>query len=372
MAIKILHLIDPVIDGGAAEHARRLAREQSRSGYQVYFAYSLDAPPEKYVVLNDMGVRTIGIRFGRNMLKIIFLLRRILKEKEIDVIHTHHFRSDFYMALAAIGLPCKHVITVHCLYRHWVSNVSFLKKMMVYMYLYFAYHRSGRIIVLSPFVQRLTVATFKLKEQSVKQLFNGLDLEQMRISRNSVKEIRKKYNDSDKNTIILCVGVLAKHKGQHILLEAIQEVLQSKMITLLIVGPDSGYEHVLKRIHQEYHLLKSVHFIERQLDINNWYMAADMVIQPSLEDNMPNTILEAMFYAKPVIASALDTIESNLTGKNIAYLVPPSEPKALAKAIVELLENPREAKAMGRRGRKYLLQHWTMDRLVDEMRCWIA
>src|SRR5437899_6546040 len=79
----------------------------------------------------------------------------------------------------------------------------------------------------------------------------------------------------------------------------------------------------------------------------------DLLVSPSTQpEGFGQSIVEAMLAGKPVIASAAggptELIEDGVTGR----LVPPSDVQALTRAISDLLDNPTESAAMGRRARE--------------------
>jgi glycosyltransferase involved in cell wall biosynthesis len=82
-----------------------------------------------------------------------------------------------------------------------------------------------------------------------------------------------------------------------------------------------------------------------------FYAACDLFVCPSLQDNLPNTVLEAMACGTPVAAFAAggipDMVEDSVTGK----LAPPGEVPALARIIRELLSNAEMRGHLGRNAR---------------------
>ena len=71
------------------------------------------------------------------------------------------------------------------------------------------------------------------------------------------------------------------------------------------------------------------------------YRAADIFVCPSLQDNLPNTILESLACGTPVVASAVGGIPEAV-GEGIGgSLVPPGDPDSLGVEIIRLLGNPR-------------------------------
>ncbi|MDO8064815.1 glycosyltransferase [Janthinobacterium sp. SUN206] len=80
------------------------------------------------------------------------------------------------------------------------------------------------------------------------------------------------------------------------------------------------------------------------------YQASDIVLNPSLADNMPNSVLEALACGVPVVSTNVGGIPALLHDGVTALLVPPGEPAAMAQAIVALLRDPPRARAMADAG----------------------
>ncbi|MDO8071154.1 glycosyltransferase [Janthinobacterium sp. SUN176] len=80
------------------------------------------------------------------------------------------------------------------------------------------------------------------------------------------------------------------------------------------------------------------------------YQASDIVLNPSLADNMPNSVLEALACGVPVVSTNVGGIPALLHDGVTALLVPPGDPAAMAHAIVALLRDPPRARAMADAG----------------------
>jgi glycosyltransferase involved in cell wall biosynthesis len=95
------------------------------------------------------------------------------------------------------------------------------------------------------------------------------------------------------------------------------------------------------------------------------YSAADIFVLPSLEDNLPNTVLEAQSCGTPVIAFNVggmpDVIVNGVTG----MLVPPYNISALGDAICSLAMNPSMREDMGHKCRRMMLEHYSLERQAE-------
>ena len=137
--------------------------------------------------------------------------------------------------------------------------------------------------------------------------------------------------------VILFVGNLVPVKGLNYLLEAFQNLISSengKMPILLIVG-DGSQKKELQSMAQNYQILEHVFFVGAKPhgDIPLWMNACDIFCLPSLNEGMPNVILEALACGKPVVASAVGGIPEMLTHSENGLLVPPAKPVELSEAI---------------------------------------
>jgi len=82
------------------------------------------------------------------------------------------------------------------------------------------------------------------------------------------------------------------------------------------------------------------------------FSVADVYVTPTLADNLPYTVLEAMSCAVPVIATNVGGIPEQVIHGETGLLVPPSQPAKLGAAILEVLSDPARAALMGANGRK--------------------
>lgn len=95
--------------------------------------------------------------------------------------------------------------------------------------------------------------------------------------------------------------------------------------------------------------------------------AASVYAQPSRREGLPLAVVEAMACGLPVVASDVgglsEVVEHGITG----LLVPPDDPQALAKALLELLSDREGSRSMGQAGRARVEQLYTMSSMVDQL-----
>jgi glycosyltransferase involved in cell wall biosynthesis len=93
--------------------------------------------------------------------------------------------------------------------------------------------------------------------------------------------------------------------------------------------------------------------------------AADVYVTPTLADNLPYTVLEAMGCSVPVVATNVGGIPEQVVDGETGLLVAPSQPAGLGAAILKVLSNPAQAKLMGSKGRQRVQDMYSMEPFVN-------
>jgi glycosyltransferase involved in cell wall biosynthesis len=103
-------------------------------------------------------------------------------------------------------------------------------------------------------------------------------------------------------------------------------------------------------------LKKRVHWVGYQSDVRDYLAAADILVSSSLSESFGFTLLEAMAMERPVVSTNVggpsEIVDPGLTG----YLVPPKSASELADAVLKLINDPVQSRAMGIEGRRRLLE----------------
>lgn len=128
-------------------------------------------------------------------------------------------------------------------------------------------------------------------------------------------------------------------------------------------GPERS---ILEQLVESLNLVDSVVFLGRvdNITINQLYHKADVMINSSLVDNMPISILEALACKVPVVSTNVGGVPFLVKHDETALLVPPQEPQEIAKAIELILTNPEKTKKMVETGYEVVQQYsWDNVRL---------
>jgi glycosyltransferase involved in cell wall biosynthesis len=100
---------------------------------------------------------------------------------------------------------------------------------------------------------------------------------------------------------------------------------------------------------------------EDKTKLRDLYCAADVLVNPSHYEGMPNTLLEAMACALPVVASAVPGNDTLVSDGKTGCLFSPGDGDAFCKALRSLRDSPELAKAMGAEGRSRVEREFSWD-----------
>jgi glycosyltransferase involved in cell wall biosynthesis len=110
------------------------------------------------------------------------------------------------------------------------------------------------------------------------------------------------------------------------------------------------YQRRLERFIRDRGLEEHVTFTGPRLDVPQVMADAELIVFPSTVPHFARPLLEAGAMAKPVVASDLGGPREIVVREQTGLLVPPSDPSALSRAIVRILQDGALAKRMGEAG----------------------
>ena len=213
---------------------------------------------------------------------------------------------------------------------------------------------------------RSAIASSVTKEaaQSMVKIAPGIDTDHF--SPQDARELRNELGLTEKK-VIVSVGRLVHRKGQDVLIEAMPAIIKDVPEAHILMIGEGPYRSYLENRVKALGLQERVTFIGRiqYADLPQYICAGDLFVMPSrsrlagLEvEGLGIVYLEASACGLPVIAGnsggAPDAVFEGETG----LVVDGTQKSEVAAAVVELLLDPDRSKAMGIRGRQWIIQEW--------------
>ena len=366
---KIIHIITRLDKGGSAENTLLTVLGIDKKKYEVVLAKgptyeSRMSKEERAAIsagLNEArlkGVRIVNIPFLLRQINpvydflALFSLYVLLIKEKPSIVHTHTSKAGLLGRLAAklAGIP----IVIHTPHGHVFFG-------------YFGPVKTKIFIILEKLASRITNKMIALtnKERDDQVLFkiadedkfvvipSGVKLNKFReLPFNEKQNFKKELGIPENSLIIGTVGRLEPVKGHEFLIMAAKYIISKYPDTFFIFTGDGYLRQDLENRAFKMGIKENIIFLGWRDDAAKIISAYDVFVLPSLNEGMGRVLVEAMALGKPIVASNIGGIpDLVIHGKN-GFLVPPKNPKELAKYIQILLEDENKREKMGLAGRE--------------------
>lgn len=307
--------------------------ERSRP-YRQYLDQRVDLVPFRRPRLRQVG---------QQVAMIAHLLKRI-RAFEPDLIHVQKWHLWFYLALPLFTrYPL--VISIHDPYRH--SGDAGQAK-TPWTIVKFGYHRADRIIAHNS----------QMKESVVRDLGISPDVIDVvplieRGDDRLAEDVQEPGNE------ILFFGRLWPYKGLDVLISA-QPLISEKC-------PDARF--IIAGKGEEFEKYRSMMEDPSRFEVHNEYVSpelqarlfrrASVVVLPYWDATQSGVIPVAYSFAKPVVATAVGGLPSQVDDRLTGILIPPGDPRRLAEAVIQLLANPSLRAQLGENGKRKVQMEWS-------------
>ena len=176
---------------------------------------------------------------------------------------------------------------------------------------------------------------------------NGIDL-------TPVDEAGTQDESDSSRPTLLTVARLMERKGVERVIQAMPKVLDSVPNARYVVVGDGAYRDKLERMAAESPARDCIEFTGSVSDSNKWawYRKCSLFVMPSTIEGFGIVYLEANAFGKPVIGGNVMGVPDAIVDGETGLLVDPMNVDAIAEAIVGLLQDPGEARRLGRNGRE--------------------
>ena len=230
--------------------------------------------------------------------------------------------------------------------------------------------RSDALIAVSKYTVDELTELYGIKKEKIHVIYNGVDTEKFK-PRSNRAELRREFGLEEDKKIVLFVGRLYHRKGLEVLLRSIPPVLKDfNNVKFVISG--KGFkkkEENLRKLAKQLDIEDHVTFLGYVPDekLPNLYSASDVFVLPAIYENFPFAILEAQSTALPVISTKVGGIPEFIVNAQNGFLIDVGDSRQLAQRILTLLQDPKFAKEMGKRGRALIEEGYDWSLITDQV-----
>jgi glycosyltransferase involved in cell wall biosynthesis len=279
-------------------------------------------------------------------------------ELQITVLHTSDLRTRLFSLFVRIARP--HLISVTTAHG-WIANTA---RRRVLRLVDKALLRCSDMVILVSQAMRALVPRWWLPEDRVTVLHNALVLEKYG---HAVSGRERRPPDTSKQVELLNVGRLSPEKGQDLLLRAVARLVPQFPNVRLYFAGTGPMERTLRALTAELGLDSRVEFLGFVEDMPALYSRADLVVQSSLTEGLPNVILEAAYLGVPILATDVGGTREVVEQGRHALLVPSGSVDALAGGLRQYLSNPIESLLMAKEASRRISARFSFVARTDHM-----
>ena len=288
--IRIAHIVGKWLGGGVEAVIMNYYRHIDRTKIQFDFLCDEDSTNIPYEEIESLGGRVIIIPPYQKVFKYIKELKRVLKEGQYKIVHSHINTLSVFPLYAAkkAGVP------VRIAHSHSTTNKKEWKKNLMKLALRpFAKTFATDYFACSELAGRWLFGDKTFDEGKVYVLNNAIDLDKFTYDEKIRTSKRKELKIKDNTIVIGHIGRFVEQKNHRGLIDIFNEVHKINKKTILILAGQGPLMEEMKEKVKSLGIEKNVQFLGQRSDANELYQAFDIFLLPSLYEGLPVVGVEA-------------------------------------------------------------------------------
>lgn len=357
--MRILHISSARAVGGGERHLAGLVCELAARGHEVHVGLAPQSPLGKELhTLPAQNIFNINLRNALDV-KGALQLARVIRERRIEIVHAHMARDYPPAAFAARRNENARLIIT----RHVLFPLNRLHALTL--------SQASRVIAVSHAVARHLNAQKIFPADKLSVVPNGLDFKRFDAAQREAhrEAFRRHLNIAPGKLLIGTIGEIKKQKGQEEFLRAAASVASIfPDAEFIIAGADTSQQGLqlaaLRNLVQQLNLVSRVHFTGWLDDVFPLLCALDLYVSASHTESFGLSIAEAMASALPVVSTATEGARE-IMRDGTGLLVPVGDTEAITRALVSLIENPRERNRLAAHAQESVRQRFSLEQMVN-------
>lgn len=361
MKPNVLFIIDSFEQGGSERQALQLLRQLHQSGRCRVYIACLQNRGSLRVDADQLGLGDIheyaltsfyDLNFARQIRRVVCFIR----EKKIDVVHTHCFYTNIF------GMTGGFLARVPARVTSKGETDGFrtpMQKRAERM----AFRLAHRVIANCHVVENQLIKE-GVDPARIIQHYNGLDMERLKVRSGLRREevLAAFALPANRRYVSIVANLRNPVKDHPMFLRAAARVRARVSDAAFAIAGEGELMEGLRKLAAELGIEKDVFFIGRCDNVANLLFASDVGVLSSKAEGFANAILEYMAAGLPVVATDVGGAREAIAEDETGYLVPSGGDEKMAGRIINLLNSPERARSMGERGKLIVAEKFSCDR----------
>ena len=341
--MKIIHIINSLKKGGAEGNLYRLCKMHKKNYQNKVNIIIITLINNGFYEdeLKKRGIKIISLNIKNDdkiieFIKKIFLLRKLIKKFNPDIIQSWMYHSNFI----SIFIPKIFYKKLFWNIRHSELNLKISKKKTILLSFIcgiFSRFVPKKIIYCSSksifYHQKFYL--YQRKKSSL--IYNGYSYKTYFKSKKHKMRFKKKYKIRNKDLVIGFAGRYAKQKNIQSMLVAFSKIIKRYNIYLCMVGKniDLNNEELTKSM-LKLNIQKNVFFLNQQKSLLEFYNGIDFLLLPSHSESFPNVVAESMLCSTLVLSSNAGCAKEIID--KFGFVMSDNNEKLIYKYIVKVIK----------------------------------
>ena len=307
----------------------------------------------------ELGIEVIALNYRRNYnLHQARNIIRIIRERNVDIVHTHFARSNTYGRIAAILQGKPMIVSEHGIPRNTSLPMYFFDSLLN---LFTSHHISNSQATLCS--ARKTVL---LNRKNMSVIHNGIPDTFKELLRISMEDLKQEFGFRPNDFIILDVGSHVFWRSHITLIEAVSKlrfVIPEMKVILIGDGPTHSS---LRKAVEESRLEGQVFLLKRveRKKVHRFMCSADIYVNPAISEGFGIATVEAMLCELAIVCANSGSLPELINHNKEGKLFEPKNADELSQCILELYKSKEMGKFLGKNARKRALERFSIGQFV--------
>ncbi|MFA5038115.1 MAG: glycosyltransferase [Candidatus Omnitrophota bacterium] len=357
--IRIMHLISSGGFFGAERVMLSLGKSLNNSAVESIMAVIHNRRNPHLEVIEEARKHNIQVFAapcsGKLDFKTVKALADYISSQGIDIVHSHNIKANFMAALACRKAKVPLVATNH-LWTKAGLKLALYETIDVFILRHFV----KKIVAVSEGI-RQDMTRRGIPEKKIRLIINGIAEEQ-----GTVEALKKSdLGISDESPVIAVVARLSWEKGHRYLIDALPDLLREFPEAVFIFFGEGPMRRELEKMVRSVHATEKVLFAGYQPEMEKIYPLIDVLVQPSLREGVPMSLLEAMSFGKAIVATDTGGVRGLIRHKDTGLLIRPGSCSDIREAVSALLNDPELRERLSKAARHLVSEKFSLQKMVE-------
>ena len=350
-SLNILQIISGQQINGALTYCKLLTQQLIGRGHRV----TIVCRSNSWIKQQSLDVQFVDSNLKRFPISELRKIAGLVRDKNIDVVHTHMSRAHAFGTLLKFFVPSVPVIkSAHSrsVQLHWRFN--------------------DFVIANSAATEQYHIRRNGISPKKIQAVHCFIDTDKFQpASRLAARRVRRQLKWNNGEFLVGVVGEITKRKGQEFLVKAIPSLIKAiPHLRVVMVGRFSEQEPYVKQIRRylsENGLEYTTQLIGIRDNVEDFLTAMNVSIVPSLEEPLGLAAIESQSVGTPVIVSETGGLTEVVNDEMSGLIVPMGDPDAISRAIIRLSQDIKLQLRLSFHGQEMVADTFSPEILVPKV-----